>query len=53
METFKSAAAFSFCNINRWKKDLRVWLVLLFTLFIIIEYLTYCSKKSPTSKVVG
>lgn len=39
METFKSAAAFSFCNINRWKKDLRVWLVLLFTLFIIIEYL--------------
>ncbi len=39
METFKSAMAFSFCNINRWKKDCRVWLVLLFTLFLIIEYL--------------
>lgn len=36
---FKSVFAFSFCNISRWKKDYRVWLIFLFTMFIIIEYL--------------
>lgn len=39
MQKFKSIAAFSFCNISRWKQDYRVWLILVFTALLIVEYL--------------
>lgn len=39
MEIFRGIIAVSYCNISRWKKDYRVWLILIFTALLIVEYL--------------
>lgn len=39
MGVFRSVSSFSFCNISRWKKDYRVWLIFVFTALLVIEYL--------------
>lgn len=39
METFRSALAFSYSNLSRWKKDYRVWLIFIFTALLIVQSL--------------
>lgn len=39
MGIFRKVIAFSYCNISRWKRDYRIWLILFFTVLLIVEYL--------------
>lgn len=39
MAVFRSTVSFSRMNFGRWKRDYRVWIILLFTALLVVDYL--------------